>query len=112
MTYTHELIQQIDGTIHWCSEVLERHPEDFRNRLAMHRLNHLKEQLATIEDPELEQVLAAYNEQEVEGFNDEPILSQILKEIGFSWNPTITEFVQRIINMLQPKGRESIPAHV
>jgi hypothetical protein len=113
MSYnTNELIQEIDGTIHWRNEVLERYPEDIRNRIAMYRLEHLKQQLEIIESSELDRVLAAYHEQEVEDFSDEPITSQLLKEIGFSWNPTIKEFVQLIISMLQPKGRESIPAHV
>lgn len=93
-----ELSEDITGTIHWRSEVLERHPDDIRNRIAMHRLNHLKEQLQTINDPDLELALDRYHGQDMS--HDlvfaEPVIGELLKQVGFSWHPTIVEFTGRL----------------
>lgn len=105
---TADLIEEINGTIFWRSNVLDRYPEDIRNRIAMHRLNHLKEQLQTIDDPDLALALNRYHDRDMDDDHlfEELIIGELLREIGFSWNPTIAEFTGRLKEVLKISGEQ------
>lgn len=103
---TADLIEEINGTISWRSSVLDKHPEDIRNRIAMHRLNNLKEQLEKIDDPDLNLALDKYHSQDLADDHvfEEQLITELLKKVGFSWNPTIVEFTGRLKEALKISG--------
>ncbi|MBX4992867.1 rubrerythrin [Rhizobium binae] len=100
---TNTLSFELNKTAEWRTRKLERHPEDSRNQTARILLAQLSEQDANVELAR--RYDAIQDDEEISAERLGEVHSEILAEIGFSWEPKhVDEVLERIINRATGKA--------
>jgi hypothetical protein len=87
------------GTAYWRREKAIEFPDDVRNLEAARELDRLAVEIAALEGSKLHAQLDKFFEDEEGGLIAMPIVSEILRQVGFSrWYDTGEELLQAIVD--------------
>jgi len=87
------------GTAYWRREKAIEFPDDVRNLEAAREPDRLAVEIAALEGSRLHALLDKFFEDEEGGLIAAPIISEILRQVGFSrWYDTVEELLQAIVD--------------